>query len=97
MQRLKTIYPDYQDRVDFYAVGTDPGEKVATLERFRQNNAHPWLVAEAQGRMLRDLNILVQSSKVAFDANGVQTYRDGFGGGGPDDWRGVFEQLAASR
>ena len=47
--------------------------------------------------MLRDLNVLVQSTKVAFDGNGVQTYRDGFGGGGPDEWRGVFEQLAASR
>ena len=92
---MKTIYPEFQDGVAFYAVGTDPGETVEKLDAFAQRNSYPWPVAVAQGSMLGDLNILVQSSKIAFDANGVQVYRDGYGGGGGREWRAVFEQLAS--
>ncbi len=92
---MKTIYPEYQNGVAFYVVGTDPGETVEKLDAFAQRNAYPWPMAVAQGSMLRDLNILVQSSKIAFDSNGVQVYRDGYGGGGAKEWRAVFEQLSA--
>ncbi|MDA0734595.1 MAG: hypothetical protein O2909_09250 [Chloroflexi bacterium] len=92
---MKNVYPEYADQVAFYAVGTDPNEAVERLEGYRQQQGYPWPVAVAQGAMLRDLNVLVQSTKVVFDSRGVQVYRAGFGQGGPDEWRKVFEDLAS--
>jgi hypothetical protein len=93
---MKEVYPDYSDRVDFYAVGSDPGESLERLEDYRQGQGYPWPVAVGEGELLRDLEVLVQSTKIAFDANGVITYRSGYGQGGPEEWRQVFEELAGS-
>ncbi len=95
MQRLKTIYPEYEDAVDFYAVGFS--ESLETLDKHNRRQGYPWPVAVGQGRMIRDLNVTYQSTKIAFDADGVVIYRHGFGDGDADRWRQVFEQLAASR
>ena len=46
--------------------------------------------------MLRDMKVLVQSTKIAIDAQGVIVYRDGYGRGGEDVWRQVFKDLAAT-
>jgi hypothetical protein len=51
-------------------------------------------VAEAAGSTLRDLKVQVQSTKMAFDGQGVVVYRDGYAQGDPDRWREVFQQLA---
>ncbi len=96
MQRLKGIYPEYAGRVAFYAIGSDPTEGIAALESYRQRQGHPWPVAEAVGATLRDLRVQTQSTKVAFDAQGVIIYRDGYGKGDADRWRQVFQELAAS-
>ena len=96
MQRLKSIYPEFADRVDFYAVGSDPTQSVSVLDAYRQQQGYPWPVAEAVGTTLRDLKVQVQSTKLAFDSQGVIVYRDGYGQGGPDRWRQVFQELAAS-
>ncbi len=96
MQRLKSIYPEYAGQVAFYAVGSDPTESIATLESYGQRQEYPWPVAVAAGTALRDLQVQTQSTKVAFDAQGVIIYRDGYGQGGADRWRQVFQDLAAS-
>ncbi len=95
MQRLKSVYPEYAGQVAFYAIGSDPTEGISTLESYRQKQGYPWPVAEAVGATLRDLQVQVQSTKVAFDANGVIIYRDGYGKGSDDRWRQVFQELAA--
>lgn len=77
-------------------MASDPSEKLEKLEAYREREGHPWLVAEPQGPMLRDLKVLVQSTKVAVDPNGVIIYREGYGQGGEETWRQVFEDLAAS-
>jgi FKBP-type peptidyl-prolyl cis-trans isomerase 2 len=94
---MKEIYPDYADRVDFYAVGSDPGESLERLEDYQQGQNHPWPVAVGEGNLLRELDVLVQSTKIAFDSRGVITYRAGYGQGDPEQWRRVFEELAVSR
>ena len=66
------------------------------LEAYREREGHPWLVAEPTGTMLRDLKVLVQSTKVALDSQEVIIYRDGYGRGGEDTWRQVFQELASS-
>ena len=95
MQRLKSIYPEYAGRVAFYAVGSDPTEGIAALESYRVKQGYPWPVAEAVGTSLRDLKVQTQSTKVAFDAQGVIVYRDGYGQGNDDRWRQLFHELAA--
>lgn len=93
---MKDIYPEYADGVDFYAVGTFSKriESLETLEDYRQRQGHPWPVANpAEAAVLQNLGVTVQSTKIAFDGNGVIIYRDGFGGGDPQTWRQVFDQL----
>jgi hypothetical protein len=93
---MKDIYPEFADDFAFYAVASDPSEKLDKLEAYREREGHPWLVAEPTGTMLRDLNVLVQSTKIAIDSQGVIIYRDGYGQGGEETWRQVFQELAAS-
>ena len=94
MRRLRDIYPDYADRVAFYAVGADPTESLSRLESYRQQEGYPWPVAEAVGPMLRDFRVTAQSTKIAIDSRGLITYRAGYGQGDPDTWRQVFQTLA---
>ena len=59
-------------------------------------NGYPWPVAIAvnESQALADLNVAYQSTKIAFNSQGVITYREGFGGGSADVWRQVFSDLA---
>lgn len=66
------------------------------LEAYREREGHPWLVAEPLGTMLRDIKVLVQSTKIAVDSQGVIVYRDGYGQGGEETWRQTFQELAAT-
>lgn len=77
-------------------MAADPLEGVSALDEQRRKQGYPWLVAEPVGGMLRDMEALVQSTKIAIDSNGVIVYRDGYGRGGEDVWRGVFGELAES-
>ncbi len=95
MRRLKEIYPDYADAVAFYAVGTDPSESLEDMERYRDQQGYPWPVAEADRSVLSDFSVFVQSTKVAFDGDGIIVYRDGYGAGDEETWRDIFEELGA--
>ena len=97
MRQLKSIYPDYADRVNFYAVAVSSSfDNLDRLESNRAKNGYPWPVAIAvnEGQALADLNVAYQSTKIAFNSQGVITYRDGFGGGSADTWRQTFSELA---
>jgi hypothetical protein len=92
---LKDVYPEFADRVDFYAITTDPTEGIEELERFKADQGYPWPVGRAGGRMLTDLRVLSQSTKVAFDGTGEIIYRDGYGKGNIEQWTEVLRTLAA--
>ena len=79
------IYPPFADEVSFFAVGQDPTESLDDLERTRQERGYPWPVAEPVGRMLSDLRVLQESTKIAFDGRGVVVYRRR-GGGDRQAW-----------
>ena len=91
---MKEIYPEYADEVAFYGVGVDPSESIEELEAYSESQGYPWPMAVPEGDMLRELHILVQSSKVAVDRNGVIVYRDGYSQGSDETWRRVFEEIA---
>ena len=94
---MKEVWPDYADSVAFYAIGVDPTEDVGKLEAYRENQGHPWPVAQPGVGMLAAFKVTAQSTKVAFDSAGLIRYRDGYGRGDEETWRRVFEELAASR
>ena len=91
---MKDIYPEYADNVAFFAVGTDPSESLAQLEEFSESEGYPWPVVEVDRSVISDFRVLVQSTKVAFDGDGIIVYRDGYAGGDEDTWRDVFERLS---
>ena len=92
---MKEVYPDFADQVVLYGVGASPVDSLEALESFRQREQHPWPVAAPEASMLRDLNVAIRSTKIAFDADGIITYRATFGDADPDEWRQVFEDLAS--
>ena len=94
---MKSVYPEYADQVDFYAVAVSSSfDNLDRLENDRAKKGYPWPVAIAveENRVLSELNVSYQSTKIAFDSRGVITYRAGFGDGGADTWRQVFTDLA---
>ncbi len=96
LRRLKGVWPEFADQVDFYAVGVDPTETMDRLDSYRESQGYPWPVALPSPRMLSDFRVLQQSTKVAIDSDGIITYRDGYGRGNEATWREVFIELAGS-
>lgn len=93
---MKQVYPQYADKVDFYAVGVFPSEDIEVYEKFRLEKDYPWPVAVPKGGLLPDLRVTIQSTKIAFDGAGIITHRAGMADGTPETWHQVFSDLAAS-
>ena len=94
MRRLKEIHPPFAESVPLYLIGADPSEDLEFLERYRQKNEYPWPISTPNSKMLANLRIISQSSKVAVDGDGIIRYRDGYGRG-RDSWENVFMELAS--
>ena len=94
MQTLSKIVPDYVGKVDFYLVAFN--EDTATLERYVADRQYTNMAsAQPAGSLLRDLKIVSQSSMLALDADGVITFRKGYGrGGSAEQLRAEFGRLA---
>ena len=90
---MKGLWPEYADRIDFYAIGQSPFESLEKLESYGQKEGYPWPVAEIDLKILKNLKVLQQSTKIALDQQGVITYRAGYADGGVDKWRQVFDEL----
>lgn len=96
---MKDIYPQYADEVDFYAIGVHPGivEDIETLETYRAERDHPWPVATAPARVMAELGVTIQSTKIAFDSQGTIVYREGMGLGSDEEWHQIFGELSESQ
>ena len=98
MRRIKQeIGTNYDDKIAFYIVGTDPSESLERLEADRERIGLPWLVAYADSNMLDTLRIYTQASKIAFNGDGTITHRYGFGNGDYDSWNELFDDIAAGK
>lgn len=93
MRGISSVYPAFEDSVDFYAVGFN--ESLDVLSAAQDRNGHPGEVAKPSASMLKDFNVTRQSTKVAIDANGIIVYRAGIGQGDSNEWHGVFIELSA--
>ena len=94
MRRLRDIWDDYTDVVDFYALETDPSAELSEIAEVGRDRSYSWPMGRATRGALSELGVRVQSTKVAFDASGTIVYRAGFGEGDAATWRGVFNNLA---
>ena len=61
--------------MDLYAVNVDLGEDLGSLVRFRDEQDHPWLVAQAPIAMLMQYYPSSVPTKVAIDRNGIIAFR----------------------
>ena len=93
MRSLTEIYPAFADKVDFYAVNVDASDSLKSAAQFGQNQGWTFPVAHPSEGMIRDFKVTKQSTKVAFNGNGLIVYRDGFGRGNADTWTQVFQDL----
>lgn len=96
---MKEIYPHYAGDVAFYAVGLHPGlkEEMAVLTAHKEQQGYPWPVATASAELMPLLGVTIQSTKIAFDSNGMITYREGMGAGNDETWHAVFLELSQSQ
>ena len=93
---MKTIYPQYAEDVDFYAVGVFPGDHIAPFVEFAEKRGYPWPVAIPEGELLESLYVTIQSTKIAINRDGLITHRAGMGRGSPKIWHEVFSDLSTS-
>ena len=97
MRRIKDdIGTDYNDRVAFYIVGTDPSETIERLEADRERLDLPWQAAYADEDMLDSLRIYTQASKIAISGDGTITHRYGIGKGDYESWGDLFKDISAN-
>ena len=90
---MKEVFPKYSEDILFYAVNIDPSEGIESISEYAEEQGYSWELAQSNKKMLSDLNVLQQSTKLAFDKDGVLRYRAGFGEGSIDCWGKVFENL----
>ena len=95
MRSLKKVYPAYADSVDFYAINVDPSDGLDDLAAFGEKEGYPWPIAQSDSDVLFKLHVTRQSTKIAFDENGVIVYRARMGDGDAEEWRSLFEDLSA--
>ena len=91
---MKDLYPEFADKVDFYAICQSPFESIEQLESYRIKESHPWPIAEIHPDVLKELRVLRQSTKIALDHQVIVTYRAGYADGGASKWREIFSDLA---
>jgi len=86
LTELKEIYPEFTDDVVFISIGVDPTESMSELVKYKDQNGHPRPVAKPLDQMIADLKVTSQSTKIAFNSDGIITYRDGYGKGNREIW-----------
>ena len=91
---MKDLYPAFPNKVDFYAIGQSETETLDQFEHDQMERDYPWPIAQIHGDVLKKLQVVQQSTKIALNAQGVISYRGGYGKGGVDKWREVLSDLA---
>ncbi len=51
---MKDVWPEFADKVDFYAIGQSRFESIEQLESDRRKEGYPWPIAEIDQVVLRN-------------------------------------------
>ena len=90
---MMAIQPRFVEDAMFIAVDIGDEVDLGELNAFSQKQRYPWAVGRTNRETLKSLDVTVQSTKIAIDADGVIVYRAGYGKGTGKDWISVFERL----
>ena len=90
---MKDIQPRFASKVAFFAVDVGNWQDWK-LHAFGQEQDYPWPVGQAGRETLKTLDVIVQSTKIAINADGVIVYKAGYGKGTNEQWLSVFKILA---
>jgi hypothetical protein len=78
------------------AVGIDPSETAADLDRYKAEQGYPWPVAVANRDLLERYRVNTTSIKYAMDRRGVIQYQRGYGVGSADEWSRLLQSLVGA-
>jgi hypothetical protein len=81
---MNDVWPEFADKVDFYAIGQSRFESIEQLESDRKKERYPWPIATIEPDVLKDLRVLQQSTKIALDHQGIIAYRENYAKGGAE-------------
>lgn len=90
---VKSVYPKYQDKIDFVIIDLDISEDATEIINYRDANGFVGEFAPGSRALLIDYNILSTTTKFAIDSDGVILWR-GSGAIGSSDWDKLFRSLA---
>jgi hypothetical protein len=82
--------------VKFLAVGIDPTENAAVLQRYQQQQGYPWPAAVGNREIIEAYRVISTSIKYGIDRDGVVVYQRGYGTPPESEWRALLERLAAA-
>ena len=92
---MMEIQPRFVEDAIFIAVDIGDGVDLGELNAFSQKQGYPWAVGRTNRETLKSLDVTVQSTKIAIDADGVIVYRAGYGEGTSEEWTGVFRDMVS--
>lgn len=92
------IGSQYDGRVAFYLVGTDPREGIEELKADKERNGYPWPVAYADEGMIDSLRVFAQPFKIALSSDGRITHRHGvsYDTDRYESWGAFFDDISAN-
>lgn len=92
---LKTVYPQYQDKIELLSVSLDLTENAQTLERYRVSRGQPGTFATGNREILVNYDVVSTTTKYAINKDGVILYK-GSGALSGGNWKIIFDALAGN-
>ena len=90
---MKEIDQDVGGNSTFVVVDIGYNSSLTELKNFSELQKYKWKVGKAEGNMLKDLGITIQSTKIAIDRTGTIVYREGYGRGTPEEWFSIIKDI----
>ena len=89
---MKDVHHNYRDTINVYVINVEKDRGLGELASLMEEESYPWRIASPSSDMLKDLSVVTQPTKIAFDRFG----RIGYRSSSPADaelWTDVFEDL----
>ena len=83
---MKALYPDFKDDVVLVAVGFGSSQDIEYLAAYQDQREILWTFAEGPDSMARTFDVRVQSTKLGIGADGVISFKEGYGTRSPNKW-----------
>ena len=92
---MTALYPDFEADLTIVAVGFGSSQTVEALTSHQQDRGYAGTFAEGPDSMVRDFNVLTQSTKIGVTADGAIQFRERYGTSSSGVWRSRLQALVA--